>query len=189
MWPGKLETMGTVVANSSDPSAVELTIQFAKAECYTIVFPTEPLEYQPYPLCPQPNPSDQAKLDQMINAHSLKVLSKEGKDIIWKYRRSYCMRFPAALPKFLQSVPKTDRYFSFLFSPSFLSPSFLTFLSHLPFSLSLLFLKLSRIAIQEMHNLLEEWAPITPVAALELLDARFADQYVLSMIYIDSFFL
>jgi hypothetical protein len=33
-----------------------------------------------------PNPADQAKLDQMINSHSLKVLSKEGKEIIWKYR-------------------------------------------------------------------------------------------------------
>lgn len=117
MWPGNVETMGTVVANTSDPTAVELTIQFAKSECYTIVFPTEPLEYAPYPACPMPSPQDQAKLDQMINAHSLKVLSKEGKDIIWKYRRSYCMKFPAALPKFLQSVPKTDRYifFSFLF--------------------------------------------------------------------------
>lgn len=142
MWKGKLEQMGTVVSNSSDPSAVELTIQFAKSESYTIVFPTEPMEYQPYPHQPPPNPQDQQKLDQLICQHSLKSISKEGKDLIWKYR-NYCMRFPAALPKFLQSVNKTDR-----------------------------------VAIQEMHRLLIEWAPITPVEALELLDARFADQEV-----------
>jgi hypothetical protein len=34
-----------------------------------------------------------------------------------------------------------------------------------------------------MHRLLEEWAPITPVAALELLDARFADQYDIILYY------
>jgi hypothetical protein len=29
-----------------------------------------------------------------------------------------------------------------------------------------------------MHKLLLEWTPITPVSALELLDARFADRYI-----------
>jgi len=50
-----------------------------------------------------------------------------------------------ALPKFLRSVPKTDR-----------------------------------IAVQEMHRLLNEWAVGAPVDYLELLDARYADLNVRS---------
>lgn len=120
MWPGNAEPMGTVVGKN-DPSAAVLTIQFYE-EGETIVLPTEPLDYRPYPAEPEPSSDEKKMLTQLINQRktccpfsfsffvdSLKNLSKSEKELIWKYRRSYCMQFPNALPKFCQSVPKTDR--------------------------------------------------------------------------------
>jgi phosphatidylinositol-4-phosphate 3-kinase len=73
---------------------------------------------------------------------SLKEISKEDSELLWHYRRAYCMKHSRALPKVLLAVPK-------------LEPR----------------------AIQDMHRLLVEWPSISPVAALELLDARFPDRY------------
>lgn len=78
-----------------------------------------------------PPPAGPFLTDPLLD--SLVEMSERDKALVWKHRSSYLKKFPHALPKFLRSVPKTDR-----------------------------------IAIQEMHKLLAEWAPGAPVDALEV---------------------
>eukprot|EP01126_Amoeba_proteus_P004228 TRINITY_DN11421_c0_g4_i3.p1 TRINITY_DN11421_c0_g4~~TRINITY_DN11421_c0_g4_i3.p1 ORF type:complete len:857 (-),score=216.68 TRINITY_DN11421_c0_g4_i3:53-2623(-) len=154
MWSGDAANIiGTCVENTqpTNDSSVPTELVIEMDEIYPskdgveniFVFPTEPLDYPPYSVGSPPPPEDVEKLEKIIKHHSLDNLEQEDKDLIWKYRRTYCIKYPAALPKFLMSCCQTDR-----------------------------------IAVQEMHQLLEEWAPINPVDALELLDARYADPRV-----------
>jgi hypothetical protein len=65
MWKGAAEPMGTVVGNI-DPLATVLTIEFFE-EGQTIVFPTEPLDYTPYPVGSEPSTETKKTLTQIIN--------------------------------------------------------------------------------------------------------------------------
>uniref|UniRef100_A0A6B2KX87 phosphatidylinositol 3-kinase n=1 Tax=Arcella intermedia TaxID=1963864 RepID=A0A6B2KX87_9EUKA len=142
MWPGASSPIGTVVANTSDKATI-IKLEFGEYKDKTVVFPTEPLEYPAYFDEGVPSSTQVTALQEIISRHSLAELSTEDKALLWKYRLSFCIKHPQALPKYLMSVPKTDRN-----------------------------------AIQEMHKLIPEWAPIQPVDALELLDVRYADAHI-----------
>jgi len=142
--------LGTCVSNQTDPQAVVLKLGFPEyssrdsQEAAVVVFPTELLDFPPYPEEAIPSAGQRNTLEEIISRHSLADLSAEDKALIWKFRSSYCINIPQALPKYLMSVPKTDR-----------------------------------IAMQDMHKLLLEWAKfVKSVDALELLDARYADSHI-----------
>jgi len=108
MWNGNAMPSGTVVANP-ESSAVELTIQLRKAEEGIVrVFPTEHVDLPVEAGKGTPTGSDKTKLDACINYHSLQTLTNGEKELCRKYK-TYCQQFPQALPKYLQSVVKTDR--------------------------------------------------------------------------------
>uniref|UniRef100_A0A6B2KWV1 Phosphatidylinositol 3-kinase n=1 Tax=Arcella intermedia TaxID=1963864 RepID=A0A6B2KWV1_9EUKA len=76
----------------------------------TVVFPTEDLVDQIPPGTEVPNESTIAKLEEIFKSHSLVELSPEDKDLIWRYRDTYCKNQSHAIKHFLAAVPKTDRF-------------------------------------------------------------------------------
>jgi len=107
-----------------------------------VVFPTERWQEETYSVPTHISLSDQKELKDLIKSDPLFPLPLRGKQLLWKYRE-FIKSDPKALPKFLLSVPRTDRN-----------------------------------AVQEMYSLLERWAPIEPLDALELLDSKFADSKI-----------
>jgi len=110
LWPGEALPLGTCVANQTDPQAVIMKLGFPNyGDQKTVVFPTELLDYAAYPEEQFPSPGQRKTLEDIISRHSLAELSLEDKTLVWKFRKSYCINIPQSLPKFLMSVPKSDR--------------------------------------------------------------------------------
>jgi phosphatidylinositol-4,5-bisphosphate 3-kinase len=139
MWPDdKANPIGTTVQNADGQNPSTLYIDF---EQFTlpVVFPTEPMQFSPFPVPSTMESHDANALQRIWNTDPLYRLTQRDKHLLWKYRE-FCKTQPKALPKFLQAVPKANRF-----------------------------------AVQEMYRLMAIWAPMSPLDALELLDAKYAD--------------
>eukprot|EP01126_Amoeba_proteus_P013695 TRINITY_DN15872_c0_g1_i3.p1 TRINITY_DN15872_c0_g1~~TRINITY_DN15872_c0_g1_i3.p1 ORF type:complete len:690 (-),score=145.45 TRINITY_DN15872_c0_g1_i3:170-2239(-) len=145
MWEGDPSVMGTCVPNLQDPLAIQLSVEFDTYPSEIVVFPTEPLNFPPLPQESAPTKEEQRRLDRLVNLHSLSQFSPETRAFMWKHRCTYLIKYPQSLPKYLMSVPKTNK-----------------------------------VAVQEMHQLLEKWPEGNPLDAFELLDARFTDHRIRS---------
>eukprot|EP01130_Rhizamoeba_saxonica_P012642 TRINITY_DN5362_c0_g2_i1.p1 TRINITY_DN5362_c0_g2~~TRINITY_DN5362_c0_g2_i1.p1 ORF type:complete len:1067 (-),score=251.23 TRINITY_DN5362_c0_g2_i1:70-3270(-) len=134
---GPLDTVAQPYDNDCSNIFLEFE-EFARP----VVFPTGPFPPREFEE-PSPLTGDVARLiNSIVRADPLHQMEPHEKPVIWRYRNTIKNK-PPALPKFILSVPKTDRH-----------------------------------SIQEMHKMLEEWAPPTPYRVIELLDGNFADTKV-----------
>jgi hypothetical protein len=142
MWPDdKANPIGTTVPNSEGQNP---PIFYLEVEDFNlpVVFPTEPMQFPPFKAADTMDSVDSTHLQRLWNSDPLHRLEAYDKHMLWKYRE-IAKANGKALPKFINSVTKTDR-----------------------------------VAVQEMRRLIGVWAPMEPLDALELLDAKFADPKV-----------
>ena len=123
-------------------------------------------------LGPSPDPEEIVQIKRVIEQDPLAVLSAADKQLLWRFRH-FMVSSPAALPKLLQCHSWKDRfqarhYLLWLYG---VLTTYHAATCHVP---------LLTTQVREMHAVLRAWAPLKPVAALELLDAKFADEAIRS---------
>ena len=114
------------------------------------------------------------KIKRIIEQDPLAPMTDLDKALIWRFKH-FIVSSAQSLPKFLQCHSWSDRH-QVKEMPTSHAPRHATH-SHTPH----LTPRISRRhQVKEMHIMLAQWQPLRPAAALELLDAKFADEQIRS---------
>jgi phosphatidylinositol-4,5-bisphosphate 3-kinase len=106
MWPDdRANPIGTTVQNDGK-NPTSLYVQLDSYQL-PVVFPTEPVNFPPYPVPTSMSNQEQAQVLRISESDPLYRMTKRDKQLMWKYRE-FCKSRPKALPKFLASVPMGD---------------------------------------------------------------------------------
>ena len=200
LWPDEVANpIGSHMANLSvDPTGhgLELPVLFVQLDAYVrpvrlprpddgeggegggggevrdAIAITSPSSGRTKVLGPSPDPEEIVQIKRVIEQDPLAVLSAADKQLLWRFRH-FMVSSPAALPKLLQCHSWKDRfqarhYLLWLYG---VLTTYHAATCHVP---------LLTTQVREMHAVLRAWAPLKPVAALELLDAKFADEAIRS---------
>jgi len=156
MWPdSKANPIGTCVGNSNDINAMTLFIEFDTYEL-PVVFPTEDIRIDSsvdFVESLNYKSTVSTKVNKIVGAENDMINNLINKDPLYPITPSD------------KIMLWNER--NYCKSKASSLPKFLMSVAYN-----------DRISVQIMHNMLVDWAPISTVGALELLDSRFADSKV-----------